>query len=85
MPNPFAREKAGNKTGTVSVHAAQKTPRMSALRTQLVRHTQLCKYVYRTADIEHCFDLSDFISAVDMTDIYSRQFTPEKEFFACGL
>ena len=25
LPNPFAREKAGDKTGTVSAHAAQKT------------------------------------------------------------
>ena len=25
LPNPFAREKAGDKAGTVSAHAAQKT------------------------------------------------------------
>ena len=38
------------------------------------------KYVYRTADREHCFDLSGIISAVGVTDVYSRQYTPEKEF-----
>ena len=42
--------------------------------------------VYRTANSEHCFDLSGLISsAVGETDIYSRQYTPEKELFARGL
>ena len=39
----------------------------------------------RTADSEHCFDLSGLIKAVSVTDIYSRQYMPEKDFFACGL
>ena len=40
------------------------------------------KYVYRTADSEHSFDLSGLISTVGVTNIYSRQNIPEKEFFA---
>ena len=40
-------------------------------------------YIYKTADSEHCFDLSGFISAVDVSDVYSRQYMSEKEFFAC--
>ena len=43
----------------------------------------LPKLLYRTADSEHRFDLSGLISAVGVTDIYSRQYTPENEFFAC--
>ena len=43
------------------------------------------KYAYRTADSEHCFDLSGLISAVNVTDIYSTPRIPEKEFFACAL
>ena len=31
LPNPFAHEKAGDKAGTVSAHAAQKTQWTSAL------------------------------------------------------
>ena len=31
LPNPFAREKAGDKAGTASAHAAQKTQWTSAL------------------------------------------------------
>ena len=65
----------------MSVRAAQKTQRMSAFRSQFVTQMQMHKYVYRTADSEHCFDLSDLISAVGVTDIYSRQYTPEKKFF----
>ena len=50
LPNPFARKKAGDKAGTVSVHAAQKTHRMSALRSQFVTQMQMRKYTwYRTA------------------------------------
>ena len=47
---------------------------------------QKCKYdyVYRTANSKHCFDLSGLISAVGVTDVYSRQYPAEKEFFACG-
>ena len=85
LPNPFGREKAGDKAGTVSVHAAQKKQRMSALRSQFVTQMQMHKYVYRTADREHCFDLSGLISAVGVTDIYARQYMSAKEFFACGV
>ena len=46
---------------------------------------QMRKYIYRTADSEHSFDLPGLISAVSVIDIYSRQYIPEKEFFACGL
>ena len=38
------------------------------------------KYVCITADSEHCFDLSGFISAVGMHDINSRQYMPENNF-----
>ena len=31
-------------------------------------------FEYLTRDSEHCFDLSGLISAVDVTDIYSRQY-----------
>ena len=41
--------------------------------------------LFRFADTEHCFDLLGFISAVDVTDIYSRRYTSEKGFFASGL
>ena len=40
--------------------------------------------VYKNADSELCFDLSGLISAVGVTDIYSKHYRPE-EFFACGL
>ena len=36
-------------------------------------------YVPTTEDIEHYFDLSGVIRAVGVTDIYSRQYIPEKE------
>ena len=48
LPNPLAREKAEDKEGTLSVHAAQKTQSMSALRSQFV--TQMRKCIYKTAD-----------------------------------
>ena len=35
------------------------------------------KYVCRTADNEHCFDLSGLVRAVGVTGIYSRQYIPE--------
>ena len=40
--------------------------------------------VYTTADRELCFDLWDLISAVGVTDTYSRPCASER-FFACGL
>ena len=40
---------------------------------------------HMSQNCEHCFDLSGLISAVGVTDIYLRQYIPEKEFFACGL
>ena len=48
---------------------------------------QMRKYAYKTADSEHSFGLSGAISAVGVTDIYSRQYTSESviEFFAFGL
>ena len=70
LPNPFAREKAGNEAATVSVHIAQNTQRMSALRSQYATQMQMRKYVYRTADSEQCFNSSCLISAVGVTDIY---------------
>ena len=48
LPNPFAREKAGNKAATVFVHIAQNTQRMSGLRSQFATQVQMRKYVYRT-------------------------------------
>ena len=45
---------------------------------------QMRKYVYRTTDSDLCFDLSDLISALGVTDIYSRQYTCEK-IFAWGF
>ena len=33
----------------------------------------------------HCHDVSGLISAIGVTDSKSRQYVPEKEFFACGL
>ena len=38
-----------------------------------------------TADSKHCYDLSGLISAVGVTDIYSRQYVPEKEFLTPDL
>ena len=40
---------------------------------------------WRTVDSEHCLYLSGLINAVGVTDIYSKQYMAEKEFFACGL
>ena len=37
--------------------------------------------LYRTGDSES----AGLISSVGVTDIYSRQYKPEKEIFACGL
>ena len=34
-----------------------------------------------SAESEHCFDLSLRISAVGVTDIYSRQYIAEKDLF----
>ena len=44
---------------------------------------QMRKYAYKTADSEHCFDLSGLISGVDVTDIYSRQYILEREGIFC--
>ena len=46
---------------------------------------QIRWYIHNTTDNEHCFDLSGLISAVGVTDIYSRQYIPEINVFACGL
>ena len=47
---------------------------MSALRSRFVTQMQKCKYACVTAESEHCFDLSGLISAVGVTDIYSRPY-----------
>ena len=41
--------------------------------------TQICKYVYVTADREHCFDLSGLIRAVGVTNIHLRQYSNYKQ------
>ena len=46
---------------------------------------QMRQCVNRIAESEHCFDLSGLISAVDVTDINSKQYIAEKEFFAYYL
>ena len=84
MPNTFACEKVRDNVGPVFVQAIQKTQRVSVLKSQFVTQMQLHKYTYRTADSEHCSDLSGLISAVGVTGIYSRQYIAQK-FFACGL
>ena len=43
------------------------------------------KHVYRSADSELCFDQSGHISAIGVTEIFSRQHIPEKKFFVCDL
>ena len=43
---------------------------MSALKSQFVTQMQMRNNVYRTADIEHCFDLSSLIVTVSVTDIF---------------
>ena len=46
----------------------------------------VCFASYVTADSEHCFDLSSFIRAVSVTDIYPMPYMLEEEFFAlCQL
>ena len=55
------------KRGTRQAQCVRMQPRkqqMTALRSQFVTQMQMRKYVYKTADDEHCFDLSGLISAV---------------------
>ena len=38
-------------------------------------------YIYKTADSKHCFDVSGLVSAVGVTDIFSRRYMLKKDFY----
>ena len=55
--------------------------KLNTVTSQLQKLMLACS----AADSEQCMDPLGLVSAVGVTDLYSRQYIPEKEFFACGL
>ena len=51
----------------------------------LLCNENMVTLVYTKLQTVNTVSILDLISAVGVTDIYSRKYMPEKEFFACGL